>query len=190
MRQVVAIAGIAVLWSASGCATVMSGRHADVTFHSNVSAANVIVRDNHGEQVAVAQTETKVPLKRNDNYIFPAQYTATFVAPGYQPADVPIRSTVNPWVLGNVGFGGVLGLGVDSATGAVWKPKRDSYYQELSPLGPSAGPMFSATSPPATTTLAGQLPTTGPLYTASAVNYTAADPKASTVPSAPLDSTK
>ena len=36
---------------------------------------------------------------------------------------MPINSTVNPWVLGNVVFGGVIGLAVDNATGAAWKPK-------------------------------------------------------------------
>jgi hypothetical protein len=146
--------------TASGCATVVSGRHAEVTFHSNAPNTSVVVRDKHGERVTVVPTETKVPLKRNIDYVFPARYTATFTAPGYESVDVPIRSTVNPWVLGNVVIGGVIGLGVDSATGAAWKPRQATYYQELSPTAEACGPLFSATTQPATVQMASatQLP--------------------------------
>jgi hypothetical protein len=97
--------------------------------------------------VAVAQTQSKVALKRNDRFIFPARYTATFFAPGYQSVDVPIRSKMNPWVLGNVAVGGIAGLVVDNATGAAWAPKESSYYQALTPLSPSIGQAYSSTAP-------------------------------------------
>jgi hypothetical protein len=197
MRLVYGIVGVAILFSAQGCATIMSGRHADVTFYSNVPDACVVIRDKRGEQVMVTQTQSKVALKRNDRVIFPAQYTATFAAPGYQPVDVPIKSKVNPWVFGNVVFfhGGLIGLAVDSTTGAVWSPKEETYFQELSPLGPGAGPMFSSTAPAATqpypaistalaapapyptTSLAGATSAPGaPIYTASATNFVTAGP--------------
>jgi hypothetical protein len=191
--------GLAFLGASSGCATIVSGRHADVSFYSNVPNAAVVIRNKQGEQVMVAQTQSKVALKRKDRLIFPAQYTATFVAPGYQPVDVPIKSKVNPWVFGNVafGYGGLVGLAVDNATGAAWSPKETSVYQELYPIGPSMGPMYSSTSPapatnisavtnpagainpagaastqPTTSLTSGQVPAAPPIYTASAINYT------------------
>jgi hypothetical protein len=119
--------------AASGCATVVSGRHADVSFHSNVPNANVVIRNKRGEKVAITQAQSTVALKRNDRIIFPARYTATFSAAGYQPVDVPIDYTLNPWIVGNVVIGGLAGMTVDSVTGAAWKPKRSNIYQELSP---------------------------------------------------------
>jgi hypothetical protein len=54
---------------------------------------------------------------------------------------VPIQSTLNPWVLGNVIIGGPLGLVVDTATGAGWKPK-------VASIQPNLEPIYTAQQPP------------------------------------------
>jgi hypothetical protein len=46
---------------------------------------------------------------------------------------VPIGSTLNPWILGNIVIGGVPGLVIDGATGAAWKPKRAEIHLGLLP---------------------------------------------------------
>ena len=124
----------AALFLSSGCASIVSGRHAEVTIHSIPSNAHVVVRNKRGQEVASLNTPAKVALKRKDKFIFPARYTATIAAPGYQPVDVPIRSTVNPWILGNVVIGGIPGLVVDNATGAAWMPRQSEIHQQLSPI--------------------------------------------------------
>ena len=158
----------------------MSGRHADVTFYSNVPNAAVVIRDKHGDQVAITQVQSKIALKRKDGWIHPAQYMATFTAPGYQPVDVSVNSKVNPWVFGNVvfGYGGIVGLAVDGATAAAWMPDEASYYQELSLLGSMIGPQFSATTP--ITPLAGLPP--APLNVPGAVAITAANAQTEVLP--------
>jgi len=173
-RSMAATALLGLPLGSSGCATIMSGSHADVSFYSNVPDTSVVIRDKRGEQVMVAQTQSKVALKRNDRYIFPARYTATFMAPGYQAVDVPIQSKVNPWVLGNVAVGGIAGLVVDNATGAAWTPKASSYYQELTPLGPTIAPAYSFTMPTQSTS--------APIYTAAASTYSQAIPVAAAMP--------
>jgi hypothetical protein len=70
-------------------------------------------------------------------------------APGYQATQVPIRSTINPWILGNVVIGGIPGLVVDNATGAAWRPNQTDIHRELTPLeGPPGGEMYSANELP------------------------------------------
>jgi hypothetical protein len=125
-----------------GCASIVSGRHADVTFYSNVPDAHVTVRNKYGDEVASALAPSTIALKRKSGLIMPAKYTATFEAPGYEPAEVPIRSKVNPWVLGNVAFlhGGLIGLVVDNATGAAWAPKQSTIYRELTPIYTAENP--------------------------------------------------
>jgi hypothetical protein len=163
-RYVLISCGMAILSITPGCASVMSGRHADVTVYSNVPNARVAIRDKHGKQVASTDAGSTVVLKRKDKWVFPAKYTATVEAPGYQTAEVPISSTVNPWVLGNVAFLqlGLVGLAVDNATGAAWMPTDSTYYQELTPIGPAYGaaygPAFSAAPPPASPTYTAALP--------------------------------
>ncbi|HVT26450.1 MAG TPA: hypothetical protein VHE81_00385, partial [Lacipirellulaceae bacterium] len=96
-----------------------------------------------------------VSLKRNRHYFLPARYTATFEAPGYAPTEVPIRSTVNPWIIGNIVIGGVPGLIVDNATGAAWQPRHSEIHSQLLPLnGPTQNSMYSLNQPGASTSLA------------------------------------
>ena len=125
----------ACLWLC-GCASIVSGRHAEVTIDSFPSNAHVVVRDKRGKEVAQLNTPATVALKRKDKLVFPAQYTATIEATGYQSVDVPIRSTLNPWVLGNVVVGGIPGLVIDNVTGAAWKPRQSKIHQQLDRIYP------------------------------------------------------
>jgi hypothetical protein len=128
-----ALAILAILSSAVGCASIVSGRRADVAIKSSPPDADVVVRDKHGNTVASAVTPAVVSLKRGDGFFKKAQYTATIEKPGYSTAHVPIESQLNPWLLGNVFFGGVIGLAVDPYTGAMWRPTPDEINEELQP---------------------------------------------------------
>ena len=167
-RRLCAVIGAGLLVCLPGCASIVSGRHADVSFYSNVPGAQVTIHDKRGKQVAVTQTPSTIALKRKDRIIFPAKYTATITAPGYEAAQVPINSKVNPWVFGNVLFlqGGLVGLAVDNATGAAWMPKESTIYQELAPY---SGPQFSQTEPaPQSPSVATEpAPADAPLHIAS-----------------------
>ena len=130
------VAALALAWfvTANGCASVISGRTAEVKIDSNPRQANVSVRDHEGMEVAAATTPATVSLKRGRTWLRPARYTASISKPGYETAEVPIRSTLNPWVVGNLAAGGVVGLAVDSTTGAGWKPKPNEIVQQLQPI--------------------------------------------------------
>lgn len=123
-----------------GCASIVSGRYADVHLDSHPPNAHVVIRDHKGAEVTSANTPAVVSLRRSRRFFLPARYTATFEAPGHESATVPIRSTVNPWVLGNVVLGGVVGLAVDTGTGAGWKPRHDQITQHLQPIYTAEAP--------------------------------------------------
>jgi len=133
---------VAAALLSSGCASVISGRTATVRIDSRPSDADVVIRDKLGNEVLATHTPATVELRRKQGWVWPARYTATIEKPGYQPQTVPIRSTLNPWVLGNVIVGGPLGLVVDTATGAGWKPKVASIQPDLEPI-------YTAQQPPA-----------------------------------------
>jgi hypothetical protein len=145
-RLLVAMAGSALLIS-TGCASIISGRQANVAIDSYPSNAHVIIHDKTGHEVASVNTPGVVSLKRSSRWFMPARYTATIEAPGYQTAEVPINSTLNPWILGNVVFGGVPGLVVDNATGACWKPEQDAIHQQLTPAPHAEQPPISTMTP-------------------------------------------
>lgn len=130
--------------SLSGCASIVSGRRADISFDTYPENAHVTVSDDRGKTVASLQTPGVVTLKRQGRFFRPARYTAVITAPGYKTAQVPIGTTLNPWLLGNIVIGGVPGLVIDSVTGAAWKLNRAEVHQHLVPLeGPNHGPVFS-----------------------------------------------
>jgi hypothetical protein len=132
-RPTLAALAAVALASASGCASIVSGRRADVTVQSNPPNAAVVIHDKHGQTVAQATTPGVVSLKRGDGPFRRAKYTATIAKPGYQTAQVPIGSSLNPWTAGNVVFGGVPGLVVDPYTGAMWKPNPSEISLNLHP---------------------------------------------------------
>src|SRR6185436_1773389 len=99
-------------------ASIVRGRKADVAIDSYPTNAHVTIRDDDGRQVATVTTPGVVSLKRNRRYFLPARYTATVEAPGFATSEVPILTTVNPWIVGNIVVGGIPGLIVDNATGA------------------------------------------------------------------------
>lgn len=147
---VASLVGLLAISMFSGCASIISGRRADVTIDSYPTNAHVVVEDNKGRPVASLQTPGTVSLKRNRAWFLPAKYTARIEAPGYEPTQVPINSTVNPWILGNVVIGGIPGLIVDNATGAAWQPRQTEIHRQLNPLsGPDQGPAFTANESPA-----------------------------------------
>jgi hypothetical protein len=133
MRSFCASALVLSSLALAGCASLVSGRRADVTVHSNPPNAAVVVHDKHGQTVAQTTTPGVVSLKRGDGPFRRAKYTATIAKPGYQTAQVPIGSSLNPWTAGNIVFGGVPGLVVDPYTGAMWKPKPSEISLNLNP---------------------------------------------------------
>ena len=103
--------------------------------------------------------------------------TATIEAPGYAPAEVPIRSTVNPWILGNILIGGIPGLIVDNATGAAWKPADSRICSQLCPIdGSNPAAMYTQNQPPLPTA------TQPPAYLANQPAQSAAPQRTAQVP--------
>ncbi len=113
----------------------MNGRHAEVAIKSNPSHAQVSVQNEKGETVATSKTPATVTLKRSNGLFRKApRYTAFIAKPGYETAQVRINPKWNPWILGNIAIGGVIGLAADSATGAIWRYAPADINQALTPV--------------------------------------------------------
>jgi hypothetical protein len=118
-----------------GCATIINGRHAEVAIKSQPAGAQVSVQNEKGETVATSKTPSRVTLKRSNGLFRKApRYTAFIEKPGYETAQVSINPKWNPWILGNVVIGGIVGLAADSATGAIWRYAPAEIDRHLDPL--------------------------------------------------------
>ena len=90
----------------AGCASIVSGTNQDIFFTSEPAGATVTV----GPYSAICPTVMK--LKRGKSYV------ATFKLKGYQTFSIPLGTSFNAWILGNLVFGGIIGVVIDLATGS------------------------------------------------------------------------
>jgi uncharacterized protein YceK len=113
-----------VLW---GCATIMHGSSQKIGISSTPSGAKVTV---DGKDNGV--TPAFASLKRGDEHVVKIELE------GYEKAELTITKTSSGWVWGNIIFGGLIGLVVDIADGAIYNLTPEQLNAELRKQGTSA----------------------------------------------------
>jgi PEGA domain len=111
---------LAISLSFSNCATIIHGSKQDVGFSSNPTGASVTI---NGE--SFGKTPTVVKLQRKD------QQSVKISLDGYLPYEVVLTRKVDGWIAGNIIFGGIIGLIVDAADGAMYKLSPEQLTAEL-----------------------------------------------------------
>ncbi|ENW03278.1 MULTISPECIES: hypothetical protein [Acinetobacter] len=120
MKKLSAVFGVAVL-SLSGCASIMSGSSQTMTFESTPELSDITILNKAGKKVHVGKAPVTVSLKRSSGFFSPEKYTVIFEKEGFETKTVNVSAHVNGWYVGNILFGGVLGLLIiDPATGAMY----------------------------------------------------------------------
>jgi len=105
-----AIATLLVLMlNAAGCATIVNGRTQGIAVASTPPAATVKV---DGLETT---TPGRVDLRRN------REHTMVFTKDGFPDRDVKLESGPSAWLLGNLIFGGLIGLIIDFVSGGAYK---------------------------------------------------------------------
>jgi len=117
-----AILRVFPLLAVTGCASIVSRSVYPVTIDTIPPGASIVVRDKVGKVLFKGTAPTTLTLKAYSGYFSPARYDVDATLPGYNPGKGQIRGTLDPWYVGNVLFGGLIGLLiVDPATGAMWR---------------------------------------------------------------------
>ncbi len=97
-------------WLLGSCATIISGSRQTIKISSQPSQATVFINE-----VKIGKTPLEKSLKRNQ------EYNVVIKLDGYQPYETLIKKEFNAWYIGNILFGGIIGLVVDPITGAMYK---------------------------------------------------------------------
>ncbi|WP_022947121.1 hypothetical protein [Methylohalobius crimeensis] len=130
------IVSIGIVGQLTGCASIVSDNRYPVTFSTNPSGAEVTIRDENHRTVHRGVTPFTVTLAASDGYFDGMDYTASFQKPCYQPTEVPHNSRLDGWYVGNLIFGGLLGLIiVDPATGSMWRLQDSAHADLIDSLG-------------------------------------------------------
>lgn len=120
--RIVAIAVItgAILLS-TGCASIVDGRSQSVSFASNPSDAIVTLNG-----VQLGKTPVTVVLPRKSG-----SQSLKFSKEGFDDSEIQATTTMNPWFLGNIIFGGLYGSTTDGLSGAAYQYSPGSYMVTL-----------------------------------------------------------
>jgi hypothetical protein len=123
----------------SGCASIVEGQTQVVTFDTPGCPAARCEAANDKGRFVVNSTPGTVSLSRSY-----ADLVVTCTREGSEPVTVSVKSVTKPMAFGNILFGGVIGAGVDIASGAAY----DYPQQVIVPLRCSATAAAAGTTPP------------------------------------------
>jgi len=104
----------------SNCATIIHGSKQDVSISSNPSKALVTI-----DNIEKGTTPVTLRLSRLDHH------TVQINLEGFLPFETKLTRKVDGWIVGNIVFGGLIGLAVDAITGGMYKLTPDQIQAEL-----------------------------------------------------------
>ncbi len=113
----------------SSCATIISGSRQNIKIASKPSSARVYINE-----IEIGNTPIQRKLKRNQDY------SIILKLDGYETYETKLEKKFNAWYIGNIAFGGLIGIIIDPITGAIHKlkpeeingsPKRGTTYNTM-----------------------------------------------------------
>ncbi len=140
---------IVLIFSCTGCASLVSEHEYTVSIMSDPPDATVIVRSRTGTELLQTKTPGTVKLASKSGYLIPARYSFEFRKNGYNPCFENLVGELNIWYLGNALLpGGIIGiLLVDPLTGAMWKLDRNVFGNLTAETGGTVRRKDDGTSP-------------------------------------------
>jgi len=126
----------------TGCASIVSRSSWPLTVTSDPSGARVEITDLKGTMVYTGNTPATMSLKSGAGFFAKQSYTVKILMDGYDEKVIPVECNLNGWYIGNILFGGLIGLLiVDPATGAMYRLDRayinETLIQSTSDVEPS-----------------------------------------------------
>lgn len=117
----------------SGCASIVHGGSRTVTVNSQPAGAKVsILKADSGDAVHSGATPLTVSLDPRRGYFKGQSYLVRMELEGYQTEEITLRPQLSGWYIGNVVFGGLIGLVVvDPLTGSMWNLSPDKLDRPL-----------------------------------------------------------
>lgn len=127
MNAVLSVVVVMLLGSVTGCASIVSSSNKTLPIMTQPDEANCEITDvKRGITITKAKTPHTAILDASGGFFSSGSYNVKLSKEGYLPYETQIEAGMNGWYLGNIVFGGLLGiLIVDPATGAMWKIYED-----------------------------------------------------------------
>jgi hypothetical protein len=115
-----------------GCASIVHGGNRLVTIATDPAGAKATISKESGDVVSVTTTPCTVSLDPKRGYFKGQSYRLKLELPGYQTAQLELRSEMSGWYWGNILVGGLIGMiAVDPVTGSMWNIAPNKVDQKL-----------------------------------------------------------
>lgn len=122
----------------SACASIINGSHQTVKVRSKPEGARIFV-----DEKEVGLTPTKIELRRKERHVMRLELE------GYEPYEVKFNQRASGLVFVNLLFGGLIGFGIDAATGGLYKLEPGEVDTELAVAGEKMSTGAEGTPPAA-----------------------------------------
>jgi len=122
----------------SHCASIVHGPSLKVDFASQPAGAKITIDGNY-----YGQTPKTIPLRRKGRLKGEAggkkEYEVKLELPGYYPYEIKLKREMDGWFLGNLLFGGLIGIVIDAGNGSMYKLTPDQIVGQLGKTEGSTG---------------------------------------------------
>lgn len=115
-----------------GCASIVHQTTQQVPVTSNPPGAAITVACGDVNNDPKLVTPAVVTVHRKPNHC-----SIALAKTGYQPAEVSLKKKMSGWYIGNILFGGIIGLIVDAANGAMYDRTPTPVDVTLTPENPA-----------------------------------------------------
>ena len=102
------------------CASILTGTSEMITIQSDPPGARILL-----DAEPLGLTPSTIRVKRNVTPTF------SLLLDGYDEKQIVMRKKFNPAAILNIFVGGIIGIIIDAATGAIGKFDKTSYFMEL-----------------------------------------------------------
>lgn len=120
MKKTIISCSFALTLLVSSCATIISGSKQNIKFSSNPSTATIFI-----DEVEVGKTPFEMKLARK------SEHSVMIKLDGYQTYETKLTKKFNAWYIGNIVFGGLIGIIVDPITGAIYNLSPDDISAQM-----------------------------------------------------------
>ena len=104
----------------TNCATIIHGSKQNVVIVSEPRIANIQI-----DGIDAGRTPLVVKLSRRNKHFVKIDLD------GYTPYEITLHRNISGWFFGNILLGGIVGIAVDAATGAIYNLSPKDIYGDL-----------------------------------------------------------
>lgn len=119
------IVGIALLMS--NCATIVSKSVYPLRIDTNPEDAKITITNRFNLNIFEGKAPASLMLNASSGFFQPEMYTIKIEKDGYAPRTISIKAEMDGWFCGNILAGGLIGIVIDAASGAMYKIEPNIY---------------------------------------------------------------